>query len=272
MQDSPTKPEPATPVPAATVILLRDGADGLEVFMVTRHPAMWFSGALVYPGGKLDPSDADRSLFPSCHGGDGLTDAQIALRICGIRETFEETGLLLACEADSGELVDGARGAELSRRYRAMIHAGEVTLGEMVQAEELTLAGDRLVPFAHWITPAAFTRRFDTQFFLAEAPAGQEASHDPVEADGSVWIRPALAIEEAAAGHHALMLVTQVNLAKVGRSRTAGEALAAARASSPVTVEPEIEILDNGIIYRFPEAAGYGATEGFEPKLFNGEL
>ena len=134
MQDQSTDQTPATPAPAATVMLLRDGADGLEVFMVTRHPAMWFSSALVYPGGKLDPSDTDPLLIELCRGATDLTADQAALRICAIRETFEESGILLAREHDSGALVNGVRGAQLEQRYRARIHAGEITLHDMAKA------------------------------------------------------------------------------------------------------------------------------------------
>lgn len=268
MQDQSNNQTPATPVPAATVMLLRDGADGLEVFMVTRHPAMWFSSALVYPGGKLDPSDTDPRLVELCRSASDLTADQVALRICAIRETFEESGILLACERDSGVLVNGVRGAQLEQRYRAGIHTGKITLYDMAKAENLTLADDHLVPFAHWITPKEFPRRFDTHFYLARTPADQSASHDDHEAADSIWVRPAVAIAEAEAGDHALMLVTRVNLAKVGRSRTTQEALDAARAATIVTVNPPVDIQEQGVTYYLPEEAGYGLTEGFEPKLF----
>ncbi|MBT7954564.1 MAG: NUDIX hydrolase [Rhodospirillaceae bacterium] len=249
-------------------MLLRDGAEGLEVFMVTRQPAMWFSSALVYPGGKMDPADTDPLLIDLCRGATGLTADQAALRICAIRETFEETGILLACEGDSGTLVNDVRRAQLEQHYRAKVHAGEITLYDMAVTENLTLAVNLLVPFAHWITPKEFPRRFDTHFYLAPAPAGQTASHDHHEAADSVWIRPAVAIAEAEAGDHALMLVTRVNLAKAGRSRTTQEALDAARAATIVTVNPPVDILEEGVVYYLPEEADYGLTEGFEPKLF----
>ncbi len=268
MQDQSSDPTPATPVPAATVMLLRDGAEGLEVFMVTRHPAMWFSSALVFPGGKLDPSDTEPVLIEHCHGAEGLTADEAALRICAIRETFEESGILLARDGDSGDLVNDVRGAQLEQRYRARIHASEITLLEMAETENLTLAIDLLVPFAHWITPKEFPRRFDTHFFLAPAPAGQTASHDGHEAAESIWIRPAQAIAEAEAGEHALMLVTRVNLEKAGRSRTTEEALDAARDATIVTVDPPVDISEDGVVYYLPEEADYGLTEGFEPKLF----
>ena len=167
-------PEPRL---AATVLLVRDGADGLEVFMVVRHRQIEFaSGALVFPGGSVDPDDLalasqlDRSGLPF-----GADERLCALRIAAVRETFEECGVLLARPRGSRAFVEGARVAELGRKAPGMSFA------ELMESEALEPAIDLLTPFAHWITPPILPKRFDTHFFIASAPADQLAAHDGAE-------------------------------------------------------------------------------------------
>ncbi|NQV56834.1 MAG: NUDIX domain-containing protein, partial [Rhodospirillales bacterium] len=139
---------------AATVLLLRGGDSGLEVFMVKRHQDMGFaSGALVFPGGKLDPADGDEAHIEFCTGGDILAPDERGMRVCAIRETFEESGILLAHDGDGSELVSGDRAEKLQNRYRDKLNAGEMSIWEMARAEGLRLACESLIPYAHWITP-----------------------------------------------------------------------------------------------------------------------
>jgi 8-oxo-dGTP pyrophosphatase MutT (NUDIX family) len=178
----------ATARPAATLLLLRHGAAGIEVFMVVRHHAIDFgSGALVFPGGRVEETDhrlAERKA--DCPNPSGLDVATMAFRIAAIRETFEECGVLLARPCGSLQLVDAATLERLEHQHRAALNAGSMSFDEVLASEELLPAPDLLVHFAHWITPAEQPKRYDTQFFLAEAPVEQLAVHDGHEAVESI--------------------------------------------------------------------------------------
>ncbi|WP_293370353.1 hypothetical protein [Nevskia sp.] len=247
---------------AATVLLLRDGPDGMEVFMVVRHQQIDFaSGALVFPGGKLAAGDHDPAAHVRCTGVEGLSADEIALRIAAIREAFEECGVLLARPAGAAGFVEPARVAELGPRYRRALDKGEIGIGAMLDAEDLILACEALVPFAHWTTPTFMPKRFDTRFYLAAAPAEQVLLHDGSEAVDSVWIRPQDAIAQAKAGTRTIVPATLLNIEKLGRSTTVADAIAAARADTIIEVLPEMVEGAAGITLRIPAAAGYGITE-----------
>jgi 8-oxo-dGTP pyrophosphatase MutT (NUDIX family) len=174
---------------AATVLLLRDGAAGLEVFMVKRNTMVDFmAGAHVFPGGKVDAEDA--ALAPRLRGGiaAGVSAAHYA---AAIRETREEAGVLLDYDADG------------------------------------------LVAWTRWVTPAISPKRFDAVFFLAAAPAGQEARHDDGETTESLWIRPAAALERVQDGGMMIAPATYKCLCALAEYRDVAQALAAARASPP---------------------------------------
>jgi 8-oxo-dGTP pyrophosphatase MutT (NUDIX family) len=250
------------PRPAATVLLIRDGADGLEVFLVQRHHQIDFAaGALVFPGGKLDPLDSDPALRALCAGADGLDDYGLSLRVAAIRESFEECGVLLARAKGSPALVSAARLADLWKRHRAEVESHRLAIGALARGEGLELACDLLVPFAHWITPEGMPKRFDTHFFLVEAPTHQAAVHDGHENVDARWLRPADALAEADAGRATIIFPTRMNLAKLGRSASVAEALAAARAARVVTVLPRVERGDGGPVLRIPAEAGYDLVE-----------
>jgi 8-oxo-dGTP pyrophosphatase MutT (NUDIX family) len=245
-------PSPATPRRAATLLLLRDGADGLEVLMTSRHEAAGFAaGALVFPGGKVEPTDG--ALATCCAGAAALDESALVLRIAAIRETFEECGILLA--RAEGALLSAAELAALLARHGRSA-AGFAALAA---AAGLELATDHLVPYAHWITPIDQPKRFDTHFFLAPAAPGQIAVHDGREAVDAVWTTPRAVLAGADAGRIKLVFATRMNLVKLARSATVAAALAASRTETIVTVTPVIENTDAGRFIRIPEAAGYGA-------------
>ena len=174
-----TAKEPPIPLPAATVLLLRDGAEGLEVFMVRRTTKMDFAaGALVFPGGKVETSDALPMLRERCGDVAGIDDFQLALRVAAVRETFEECGVLLARPRSRREIVPVERVRALEAKYRDALMRDEIGIDTMIEAENLDLACDLLVYYAHWITPVIRPKRFDTHFFLAPAPVGQHAEED----------------------------------------------------------------------------------------------
>ncbi len=262
----------AVPTPArlsATVLMLRDGRDGMEVFMVVRHHAIDFaSGALVFPGGKLAAGDADARVRSRCSGAEGLSAEQLGLRVGAIREAFEECGMLLARASGQSGLIAHARLAELGARYRQPLDKGEIGIAEMLEREDLMLACEELVPFAHWITPTFMPKRFDTYFFLAPTPPEQVALHDGREMVDSAWLRPADALAEAAAGTRTIVPATLLNIEKLGRSASVAAALAAARGSPVVRVLPELEQGGEGLLLRIPAEAGYGVTEFTMPKDF----
>ena len=234
---------PVPPVPAATLLLVRDGPAGIEVLLTTRHDDAGFAaGATVFPGGKVDAGDHVR-------GGD-------ALRLAGIRETFEECGILLARRAAERAMLSAAALAELLSSQSSVSD-----FGAFIERAELTLATDLLVPFAHWITPADQPKRFDTHFFLAPAPVDQLARHDGREAIVVHWLTAEGAIAAARRGKIKLVLPTRLNLLKLGRSKTVAEALHAARRSEIVTVQPDLIETAAGPAFRIPAAADYGVTE-----------
>lgn len=253
--------QPATPIPAATVLLIRDGAAGLEVFMVVRHHQIDFaSGALVFPGGKIAKGDSDPTLRLRCDGAEDLDDITLGLRVAAIREVFEECGILLARPRGDARLLGAARLLALDA-LRAPLDKGEIGIGALAEQEDLTLACDLLVPFAHWITPAMMPKRFDTHFYLAAAPEDQIAVHDGTESVDSVWIAPQQALSEGDAGTRTVIFPTYLNLQKLARSRTVAEAVATARQGQIVTVEPWVEKRESGDVLRIPAEADYDVTE-----------
>jgi 8-oxo-dGTP pyrophosphatase MutT (NUDIX family) len=246
---------------AATLLLLRDNAAGFEVLMITRHAETVFAGgAAVFPGGRLDPEDAAPALLQHCRSVPGSDAAQMALRICAIRETFEEAGLLLARRAGDDRLLSGA---ELDAMQEELLlrlgHPADFT--ELVVEGGLELATDLLVLFAHWITPEIRPRRYDTYFYLAPAPPAQEARHDGHEAVDSIWIAPGQAAEDGAAQRVKMIFATRFNLQKLARSATSAAAFAAARADTIVTVTPEYRETPRGLMWCIPIEAGYGIAE-----------
>ncbi|MBV8186737.1 MAG: NUDIX hydrolase [Alphaproteobacteria bacterium] len=257
------KKPPAPPRPATTVLLLRpsvaaDMASPLEVFMVVRHQEMGaFSGALVFPGGKLEEADGDPRLRVRCGGADKIGDSELKFRVAGVREAFEECGVLLARERDQRALVAAADLVGIERRWRAKLAKDEASIVDLVEAEDLELATDLMVPYAHWITPTFAPRRFDTWFFAAEAPEDQIALHDGEESVESVWIAPRQAIDEAAAGRRTLVHATFKNLELLAETTTVTEALSAASQRKVVTVQPWIETRDGKRYLHIPPDAGY---------------
>jgi 8-oxo-dGTP pyrophosphatase MutT (NUDIX family) len=247
---------------AATLLLVRDRGTGLEVLMVQRHHRIDFvPGAMVFPGGKADPADADPALRDSCAGLEGPSDPLAAARITSIREAFEECGVLLARPRGGRDLVSAARLLEISARHREDLRAGRIGLRDVVEREDLELACDLLFYFAHWITPERAPRRFDTHFFIAEAPPDQLAAHDGSEAVDSVWTTPAEALAAERSGERIIIFPTLQNLRKLGSSGTVAEALAAAREGRVVTVLPVIVRSDAGPVLRIPADAGYDVLE-----------
>jgi 8-oxo-dGTP pyrophosphatase MutT (NUDIX family) len=246
------------PRPAATALILRDRPHGLEVFMVVRHHQIEFaSGALVFPGGKVESEDAsadwDSLTAPSPGGLDR------AFAIAALRETFEEAGILIARERGARNLLTAA----LARRIVAGHRGGTdcARFAEVIRSADLELATDLLVRFAHWITPIGLPKRYDTHFFIVAAPVDQTGAHDGSESVAGYWVRPAVALQEAKDGKRSIVPVTRLNLLRLAKALTVGEAVAQARASRIVTVVPRIERhRDGSRTLQIPLEAGYGVS------------
>lgn len=249
----------ATPLPAATILLLRDAPSGLEVFMVKRHHQIDFvAGALVFPGGRVDKGDSEAALRDHADGGGEWSDEMRALGAAAIREAFEESGILLARDADTGNLVTAER-LERLEKFRSALEKREVGLAELLRIERLRLAYDQLAHFAHWITPANMPKRFDTHFFVAESPLGHEGRHDGRESVDSIWITPQNAISDRKKWN--VIFPTKLNLMKLGESANVDDALKRARATKPLPVTPWVEQGAEGQILKIRSDAGYEQTQ-----------
>src|SRR6201997_4392753 len=260
--------EVTTARPASTILLLRDGAQGpddksreeIEVFMMVRHHEIEFSsGALVFPGGSVDAGDRDIIARPELYsGGEGCEAGALSFRIAAIRETFEESGILLARPKGATALVDAKRASEIETAHRAALNERKITFLDMLAQNDLWLALDELVPYAHWITPEGMPKRFDTWFFLAAAPPDQLGAHDGRESTDSIWVSPREALEGGDSGRFKLPFPTTRNLIKLGRQGSVAGALDDARGKPVVTVMPGMTRLNGGRQLRIPKEAGDG--------------
>lgn len=248
------------PTPAAGLILVR-GASELEVLMTERHRALDFAGgALVFPGGRLDPADHDAAWRDRSDGWDDLPEALRPAAIAAVRETFEEAGLLLARDR-KGAFCDGARLADIRRRWRGPLARSNAAFLSMLGEEALRPALDALVVFAHWIAPPGLHRRFDTRFFAAHCPPDQSALADGGEATEAVWVRPRAALADAEAGRRRLIFPTRRKLEMLALSADAEEALAAARARPAPPIMPALVERDGARWLTIPTDLGYPVTE-----------
>ena len=213
---------PAVPRDAATVILLRQAAAGVEAFLLRRTAELEFApGAYVFPGGSVDARDTDSGVGWAGPGPadfaallDVPPDRARALVCAAVRETFEESGVLLAGPSHDDLVRDSAA---LAADRHALL-AGSTSLAEVLDRRGLVLRTDLLTPWARWITPEASPRRFDTWFFAAALPPGQAATAapeghaDPGESESGAWLRPGSALEAARAGQMTLLPPTAVTL------------------------------------------------------------
>jgi 8-oxo-dGTP pyrophosphatase MutT (NUDIX family) len=237
------------PVPASTVIVLRDGLHGPEVLMVRRREGAAFGGAHVFPGGRVDAADCGAADEAWCSGVDlavrhiaGAQPAEaVGFHVAAARELFEETGMLLARDPSGcfKRLDDGAN-ADRFAQYRRAVHGGTLSLREVVEREGLRLALDALIHHAHWVTPASEARRFDTRFFATRAVPGQTPVHDAAETTTSLWIAPGNALESALRREMALAPPTWTTLRELERFRSVEDALAWSRSRRVRRREPTI--------------------------------
>jgi len=229
---------------AATILLLRDGPEGLEVFMVQRPARGDFPDLHVFPGGKVDAAD-DLGDAAVC----GLDDAQASrclglaaggrrFWVAAVRECFEEGGVLLA-QRDGR--IPALAEVELHERflgYREALVSGRLDMAALCARESLVLCLDQVHYFSHWLTPAAAPRRFDTRFFVARMPDGQRTLACLEELAGDAWVRPAAALDAYRSGHWQMIAPTLITLTSLADYRSADAALAGVAAESHL---PELD-------------------------------
>lgn len=253
--------QPPHPKPSATILLIRDGEDGLEVFMVVRHRQIDFaSGALVFPGGKVDPQDHWPNMRTFCDGAEELDDNALSFRIAAIREVFEECGILLARKNGQASLLNAAQLKPLEP-YREALNKNEIDMETIVTKENLKLVCDQLHHYAHWVSPEMLPKRYDTHFYLVHAPEDQVGLHDGHESVDSVWITPQTALKEAQEGKRIIVFPTRLNLEKLSKSNTTKDAIRRLNSSSVHEVMPKLMRRRFNVYLTIPEKAGYGKIE-----------
>jgi 8-oxo-dGTP pyrophosphatase MutT (NUDIX family) len=257
-------PEPLVPRPAATVMLIRDSAAGIKIFLMRRHSAMDFvAGVMVFPGGGVD--DRDRTADIAWTGPDPAWWAErlgvdrglaTALVCAAARETFEESGVLFAGAADDPDvLVDDA---SVYRAQRQALVDKSLSFAEFLAAEKLVLRADLLRPWANWVTPKEErTRRYDTYFFVGALPDGQRADGDNTETDQAGWITPEEALDDFAAGRTFLLPPTWTQLDSLA-GHSVAEVLAVERRI--VAVEPHLAVKDGNWEIEFFDSERYNAA------------
>ena len=251
-------------LPSASVLLLRDGPDGLEVFLQQRHAASpVLAGAYVFPGGKLDPADAapghrldtpPQQLHERLAETDGTPERSAALFVAAIRELFEEAGVLLADVTPQ----------QAAAAWRAQQAGADVRAA----TAQRTLAASALQPWSRWITPAlpsVLRQRFDTRFFLARLPAGQQASHDAHEISASAWLRPRAMLLRYWEGGIAMAPPQILALAHLARHARADSVFVEAARTPPPCVRPQPLDIEGERVLCYP-----GDPWHPDPRLFEG--
>ena len=261
-------PGMAAPKDAVTVIVVRDapgtgsGGDRLEVLLLERHGASAFApGALVFPGGKLDPTDAQldptrvRCTDPERWAdrlGVAGADAAVAMLVAAVRETFEEAGILLV----RGDGAAPALPANLAvTRARMAARDGAYDWRDWLARHELVLDLDAMAMWSWWVTPQGLPRRYDTRFLVAGMPAGQAATHDAVETTSMRWIPPADALAAHAEGRLHVIFPTRRTLEQLATHRDAASVLGAARSGAVDLrrIEPTVVRVDGAPMVQHPD-------------------
>ncbi len=246
--------QPSVPIESATVILVSGhSADAWHVFLARRHSRSSFMAeAYVFPGGQIADADRDEelrsfiSLPPGLHPRALLPDDSLSpetaqsLFVCAIRETFEETGILLARTRDGSPLqLHSKEQSERFAAYRRELNAGRTTLCEMARRENLLFPLEALVPYAHWITPEFLPKRFSTRFFLAALPEDQSAATDQGELTDSLWARPEEVLRRYRGREIVLMPPTLKTLEELARYACLDDLFAGVRSRAIYPILPE---------------------------------
>lgn len=255
---------------ATTVILLNEkGKAPFEIFLMRRHRKQSFMGsAYVFPGGRLDDGDCEAELAEYTPGFD-MADAPaklqepdtppvkaLGLLFAGIRETFEEAGVLLAAHAEDDE-------ESIARflTYRKKLHNGEISLLDLIKTENVRFRLDLLTAYSRWITPEVESKRFDTRFLLARTPDNQEAVHDSIEMTESLWITPQDALKKQKAGDLMLMPPTLKTVEELSAYSSVDELFSAAKGFEIKTILPQAHEDENSRGILLPHDPEYQIEE-----------
>jgi len=257
---------PAIPRDAATVMLLRQRVAGLEVYMLRRKPTMAFApGAYVFPGGSVDPRDADEQVAwtgPDAAEWGRVFDAPpslaMALVCAAVRETFEESGVLLAGESADSVVAD-TTSDEWEADRQALLDRS-VSLAELLGRRGLVLRADLLRPWSRWITPVIEPRRFDARFFAAALPAGQRARDVGGEASEVAWLRPGEALAAGKRGEIRLFPPTAVTLSELADCGDLDTVLTGPRQVAPII--PEVQLREGAVWLTVPGLSEYAIGTG----------
>lgn len=276
MTNTDANPAPAAPAPrvraAASLIVLRDSPEGPQVLMLRRaeRPGDQNSGAAVFPGGLLD--DSDRGHYQRC---DGLDDATASARlglpehglhyaVAAVRECFEEAGLLFAHDAHGVPLQLDGHDAQALTELRRALHANEIGMDAVCERLGVRLAMGELAYHSHWITPLGMPKIFDTRFFVARAPQGQQALHDSREVVELLWLRPAEVLDKVRG--FKLLNVTERTLQQLAGFASVQAALDAARAQTQVpTIRPRLATGPRGRVVVNPGDWAYAEVGRLDP-------
>ncbi|ATY33718.1 NUDIX hydrolase [Sphingomonas psychrotolerans] len=233
-------------IPAATVIVMREAEGGPpELLIVERARAMSFAGgALVFPGGRVDPGD---HVLAATMAGDR---DDVAGRIAAVRETIEEAGVAVGVRMPAAAIPD------LQRR----LYAGEA-MGTLLDEVGGALDLDALVPFARWLPAGVHHKVFDTRFYLARAPQGAEPVVDGNENVRVLWASARAVLDAADRGEATIIFPTRRNLERLALFASFADAVAATRALPVRTITPWIETRDDGAHLCIPDDLGYPVTE-----------
>jgi len=256
----------AIPKKATTIILFREKKpEGFEVFLLRRHEKSSFmAGNFVYPGGRVDRSDGSKEISCLCKGitfeeahkilGESIPpDESLAHWVAGIRELFEEAGVLLAYDRlGSPFVIKNQIEQERFLNYRSLLQKGKLTLLQIAQEEEISFALDQLHYYAHWITPEAFSERFNTRFFLALHPVGQEANYDQKETTAGIWITPKKALEGNLKGEVILSPTTLKTLEDLSRFKNMDDLFNSLKNKEFHPVLPFLTKISSGPIIIYP--------------------
>ncbi|MBS04770.1 MAG: hypothetical protein CMQ24_18965 [Gammaproteobacteria bacterium] len=266
---SPSKPpaddfDPdAVPIrPAATVMLVDDRPD-LQVFMMERHANTVFAGGMwVFPGGAVDTSDDAAAYEARCAAREAvdanrlleLEDGALRYYVAAIREAFEECGLMLSLHADSGDKLELTSDGDIDRfqEHRDALNAGDRSLLEILERENLLMDAGDMHYIARWITPLGSPRRFDARFFIARVPRAQTPAHDNQELVHSDWFRPQDVLDAFDREEMVLMTPTLRMVRSLARFGSADEVIAAASSNLP---DERVRVVDGRLV--LPGDPGY---------------
>ncbi len=237
--------------PAATVVLLRDAPSGIEAWLLTRVTNMVFAaGMSVFPGGRVDDADADLPMaggdFAAMSGRFGCSESAARGYVgAAVRETFEETGVLLTVPS-----------ADLSGA-RTDVEAGRVSFGDLLRDHGLAVDAEALHPWSRWITPPGERRRYDTHFFIGALPPGAEAQDVTTESSSAGWVRIGEALDQAQRGERMLLPPTVMTLASLVDFPTVAEAVATAGARPLDPVQPTIYVDGDAVVAELTDGTSF---------------